>query len=351
VNRVWGRLLPLVIGGLLVALGGGPRPAPLQAAAPGQAAVVVQFGDGNWLARCVTFEGEEISGLELLEQASLEARVDGGTVCSIEGEGCGDPQEPCFCACLPGSGQCLYWSYWFWQDGEWRYSGIGAGQRRLRDGDVDGWAWGSTPPPPPSLAEICDPLRTAAGRPRVAAGCQELGISAPVDGDTDGSGSAEMRVRPLDGTWPEEGQPLARAGQVYSGTAGFLEPADYLVRVTYADPHGVTGSETWTVSTTAGTVADFAFGPAEPWVGQFVVFTDTTRGITPASRLWDFGDGAPGASQGVVSHQYRRPGAYTVTLTLEGTCNFSEAQRQVEIGGWQQYLPLGMRGAAGPGGK
>lgn len=143
-------------------LEGGP---PAAAQEPSRAGVVVQHGDGTVRAACVLFDEPEISGAELLRRSGLDVvmAVEGGLmVCSIAGEGCQYPQEPCFCQCQ-GQGPCTYWSYWHLdpRQGRWVYSSLGAGAYRVRNGDVDGWRWGSgTPgqaaaPPVLTFEEVC----------------------------------------------------------------------------------------------------------------------------------------------------------------------------------------------------
>lgn len=135
------------------------------AQSPNRAGLVVQHGDGTVRTACVTFEEPEISGAELLRRSGLDVVVaaEGGLmVCAIGGEGCQYPAEPCFCRCQ-GQGPCTYWSYWHLdpRQGEWVYSSLGAGAYKVRNGDVDGWRWGSgTPghasaPPVITFEEIC----------------------------------------------------------------------------------------------------------------------------------------------------------------------------------------------------
>lgn len=109
-----------------------------------QAGLVVTFGDGRTLTYCIEFnEGEDtITGLELLRRSRLQlVTTPAGGVCSIAGEGCDDPGD-CFCKCK-GGGSCAYWVYYQYKDGAWLYSPVGAGGRTVRNGDADGWAWGS----------------------------------------------------------------------------------------------------------------------------------------------------------------------------------------------------------------
>ena len=169
----------LVAGLLLIflLLGGGPKIAHAQET--NRAGLVVVDGAGASHAYCVGFVEAEISGYELLQRAglalSVEAGAMGATVCAIDGEGCSFPAESCFCQCQ-GS-PCVYWSYWTQDDdgaGEnWRYETLGAGNARVRDGDVQGWRWGAgtvteaQQPPLLMLDEICkaDEAAAPAGAP------------------------------------------------------------------------------------------------------------------------------------------------------------------------------------------
>lgn len=116
---------------------------PALAQSTGQAAIVVSTGNGNSENRCISFEGEDISGLELLKGSGFETELDvkgfGSAVCSISGAGC--PADDCFCEC-GGIGECVYWSYWHLEESGWQYAAAGASSYRVSHGDVDGWTWG-----------------------------------------------------------------------------------------------------------------------------------------------------------------------------------------------------------------
>lgn len=153
----WSRLLVLVA--LLVLLPGVAR-----AQDQNQAGLVVVFGDGRVERKCVSFAEDTITGYELLQRSGLPLSVEAGaigpTVCSIGKEGCSFPAESCFCRCQ--SSPCVYWSYWRLEsDGSWRYQSLGAGNTKVRNGDVEGWRWaaGTTQdaeePPAVSYADIC----------------------------------------------------------------------------------------------------------------------------------------------------------------------------------------------------
>lgn len=129
------------------------------AAGAHQAGLVVTFGDRPSRLICVDFTEDSISGLELIKRSGIPLVLGfGGTaVCAIDGVGSSDPTK-CFAPCNGGS--CQYWAYYQWSDGAWQYSPLGAAQRIVRDGDIDGWSWQSaaTPtatssPPPASTPE------------------------------------------------------------------------------------------------------------------------------------------------------------------------------------------------------
>lgn len=131
-----------------------------------QAALVVVHGDGRVLTRCVDFAETQISGLELLQRSGLDLNLEassmGAAICRIDGEGCTFPQQSCFCQCEGAS--CIYWSYWRWENGDWRYSQLGASNSSVLPGSMDSWVWGagtvdSAPKPPLiSFASICAPV-------------------------------------------------------------------------------------------------------------------------------------------------------------------------------------------------
>jgi hypothetical protein len=142
------RHMPLtLVALLLLSLGAGSPMA--YARQTRRVGLVVGFGDGTFVSRCVTFNEKEITGYEALMGSDLEVTASGGAVCRIEETGC--PAEECFCA-LPD-----YWSYWRLTGGSWQYSGSGARGTIVRDGDVEGWNWGTEPPPILLFRQICFP--------------------------------------------------------------------------------------------------------------------------------------------------------------------------------------------------
>jgi hypothetical protein len=134
--------------------------AAAQAQEPNRAGLIVQFPEGRVETACVEFSENEITGVDLLNRSGLVVNIDyssglGAAVCKISDTGCSVPDDPCFCQCQGSS--CNYWNYWQLKDGQWAYSPLGAGNRRLGDGDVDGWVWGDGKQSPEllSLADIC----------------------------------------------------------------------------------------------------------------------------------------------------------------------------------------------------
>jgi hypothetical protein len=111
-----------------------------------QAGLIVQHSDGSRLIKCIPFQGDEITGEELLELSGIPFSSDvtnpmGSRVCSIDGQGCSFPAEDCFCQCS-NIGPCTYWAYFVLnQNGEWVYAPVGAKGRIVHNGDVDVWIW------------------------------------------------------------------------------------------------------------------------------------------------------------------------------------------------------------------
>ncbi|MEW5959219.1 MAG: hypothetical protein AB1801_15930 [Chloroflexota bacterium] len=148
--------------------------ATVQADGPRRVGLVVAQGD-KVIKKCIEFSEEKISGYEVLRRAGLDLNVDAGNsmgaaVCRIDGTGCAYPQEDCFCQCQ-GS-PCRFWIYWHWVDGDWQFSGLGASNYEVHDGDVEGWVWGEgspnnggAQPPRPVFEEICAEPPTATPTP------------------------------------------------------------------------------------------------------------------------------------------------------------------------------------------
>ncbi|MGQ9501233.1 MAG: hypothetical protein ACUVSB_04145 [Anaerolineae bacterium] len=142
---------------------------------PNRVALVITH-DGKTITRCVEFSENEISGYEVLQRAGVDLSVEfgmmGAAICRIDNKGCTYPQEACFCRCQ--GTPCIYWSYWHLRDGGWEYSSLGASSYFVRNGDVEGWAWGegeygvSGPRPPAvSFSDICSSAPPPPSQPKI----------------------------------------------------------------------------------------------------------------------------------------------------------------------------------------
>lgn len=115
------------------------------ARAEGEAGLVVDFGNGEVITYCVAFEGNDISGAQMMTQVGLNVNQFSGLVCAIDGTGCqhSGTFDSCTCECKAGSGSCTYWSFFNQRYGaSWVYSGNGFQTARSKDGDLQAWKWG-----------------------------------------------------------------------------------------------------------------------------------------------------------------------------------------------------------------
>ena len=151
---------------------------PHRVRATGAVGVVVRHGDGRVLYAYIPLVGDRVTGAEVLQQAGFPLNVQassslGAAVCKIDGEGCDAPKEDCFCKSY--GNPAFYWHYYVYTrgpNGAWRTSNTGAGNRMLRDGDIDGWSWTANDPALPSvtldeIAALVRPAVTAAVTVRV----------------------------------------------------------------------------------------------------------------------------------------------------------------------------------------
>ena len=209
----------------------------------GRAAVVVQFGEGEYVVRMVDFEAP-YTGLDLLVDSDLGTITQDGLVCKIGPKGCASPREDCMCQ-LP-----RYWSYWHWEDGQWQFSGVGVAGYAVTDGAIDGWAWGrgGTSPPDVEVEALFDLRRVAPGLPQVAFQGGDLVVSAPFEGDENGNVQAFASYRVLEAISSDELLELICTSGICTGTlAGPQTRGRYEVEVTFSDPDGVRGSARWTM--------------------------------------------------------------------------------------------------------
>jgi hypothetical protein len=139
--------------------------APLFQETRPRAGLVVALPDGTVIEHCVALGGAEANGIELLQRAGIQVGAWvtplGSMVCSLDGQGCAYPAESCLCECRFLGSACEYWAYHTLEDGRWQYAVRGAADRKVRHGDVDGWAWGrgslveGTRPPLRTFDAIC----------------------------------------------------------------------------------------------------------------------------------------------------------------------------------------------------
>ena len=136
--------------------------------------IVVRHSNGRLVYALVPLTGDGMTGAEALQKSGLNLNVSVGgsfgvAVCTIDGEGCESPKEDCFCKSY--GDPALYWHYYQRNpDGSWRTSGLGAGNRILHDGDVDGWSWtgGDSNLPPVTLAQIATAVQLPNSTPTAA---------------------------------------------------------------------------------------------------------------------------------------------------------------------------------------
>jgi hypothetical protein len=186
------------------------------AADPHRAAVIVETG-GDTHRVVITFTEDSITGIEALQRAGADPVVyafggQGGAVCRLYGVGRDAGPN-----CLGGQdGDARYWAYFRAPAGtsNFTYSPIGAGAARVRDGDVEGWRFGTgqapqhmtvdalapAPPPPPGTSggggatRPAPPLAgsgatatngaNAAGPPASGSTLPQTGATASSSGDT-----------------------------------------------------------------------------------------------------------------------------------------------------------------------
>ncbi|MFQ6116643.1 MAG: PKD domain-containing protein [Candidatus Bipolaricaulia bacterium] len=109
----------------------------------------------------------------------------------------------------------------------------------------------------------------------------------------------------------------------------------YTVKLTVTDNGGLKNTATKTLAVgIKPPIANFAFTPASPRVGQTVQFTDqsTDPDGTIQSWSWDFGDGATSTERNP-KHHYAQKGTYTVKLTVTDNDGLTDtATEQINIG-------------------
>lgn len=126
---------------------------------PNIAALVVDYGDGAVSYALVPFDGDSISGLELLERSGLDllSISFGGMgvgICAIQDVGC-DIDACRGRMCQTGDPASPYWQYLRAPDepgSNWAYSPRGISGATVQPGDVNAWFWTGTTPASPALS-------------------------------------------------------------------------------------------------------------------------------------------------------------------------------------------------------
>jgi len=108
----------------------------------------------------------------------------------------------------------------------------------------------------------------------------------------------------------------------------FTAPGSYDVSLTVSNASGQ-DTRVRQVVIPEGPVADFAFSPPIPGVGDVVQFVDQSSG-GPTSWSWAFGDGATSTAQHP-THAYGEPGSYTVTLVVGNDSGTDQVSRTLEV--------------------
>lgn len=128
-----------------------------------QAAIIVDPGEGTRYADCVTFDGESINGLELLERSGFTYSIEEGFLSSIMDV-----------ANLEG--ETNYWSYWSWDGRAWAFKNSSAGDSTVVPGTIEAWyftSWEIFPSFPPDfipdINQICpsEGLKTYSNQPHL----------------------------------------------------------------------------------------------------------------------------------------------------------------------------------------
>jgi hypothetical protein len=167
-----------------------------------RAGVVIAHQNGDLKKRCVDFSGS-ISGVDLLNQAGVNPKVDHNFIYEIDGEQAKDPYNLNISA---GD----YWFYWLRQGGDWQYSQTGVASYKVQDGELEGWQIGGGKSVNPLLsnlkfADVCSEQSVATTAvpnqsSPVAAPMSDAGSSASATNATDKTSSAQSAATPSQST-------------------------------------------------------------------------------------------------------------------------------------------------------
>ncbi len=129
----------------IIGLSGVPLSSLTKTALTHRAGLAVFSGEGSPLTDCISYTGESLTGLQLLQRSGLAIETatnptQGTAVCKIGTVG--DASNNCF-GSMPN-----YWAYWVLGPNGWEYSVKGADQSQVENGGVYAWSWGTGNPPP-----------------------------------------------------------------------------------------------------------------------------------------------------------------------------------------------------------
>jgi hypothetical protein len=217
-RRVAASIVALV--SLVVAFAGLSGPAA--AANERHAAVIVETGEEVHQV-VIRFSEDSISGIEALQRAGADPSVAGfaglgGGVCALYGVG--HPATVSECLGVPSDPR--YWAYWHVPAGrsgfdDSTYSRAGAGTVRVRDGDTEGWRFGTGDPPTFVTLALPEPDPPSATAPPVPAPAASTGAPA---GPAPGGGSAPDPAAPGASAAATSTTLPAPGGSAAAGTAG-----------------------------------------------------------------------------------------------------------------------------------
>jgi hypothetical protein len=177
---------------LLATAGAGPGTTPAASGATEHRALVIVDTGATVITRTVTFTEGSITGIAALQRAGADPVVytyagQGGAVCRLFGVG-----RDAGPGCLGGESDARYWTYWRAPAGTstFTYSRVGAGATAVRDGDVEGWKFGTGAAPPYSPLPPVTPPTTGSPPPTAAPPGGTTGSGPTAGGATPGPPAA-----------------------------------------------------------------------------------------------------------------------------------------------------------------
>ncbi len=122
---------------------------------------------------------------------------------------------------------------------------------------------------------------------------------------------------PLTYSWQASGYPpvMNTSGLTHTASFSWSEPGPKTISLTVVSLEG-TATASHIITLYEPIRAGFTAAPVSGLLPLWVTFTNTSTGAIDQS-LWDFGDGLTSTLQSP-AHEYRVPGAYTVTLLVSG---------------------------------